>query len=309
MTEISASLVRDLRELTGLGMMECKRALTEAGGDIRKAEELLRIKSGAKANKAAGRIAAEGVIGTFLSADGKLGVLVELNCETDFVARNDAFRGMATDLIKHILSTSEAAAELLTQKFVLNPAHTVKEALMELNARTGENVALPRTEKFALTGPGRVDSYVHHDNKSGAMVELACGSKEQAATEEVKQLAKDLALQVVASNPLAIDRDGVPANLIQEQREIIAKIMENDPANAKKPEQIQTKIAEGMLNKWFAENNLLDQPFAKDPAQGSVADVIRKVASATGGTPIKVNRVTRYVLGETASPEGEAGDE
>ena len=111
----------------------------------------------------------------------------------------------------------------------------------------------------------------------------------------------------MATNPLAIDREGIPANLIEEQRQIIAKLMENDPANAKKPEQIRVKIAEGMLNKWYAENNLLDQPFAKDVAMGTVADVIRKVSTATGGTPIKVNRITRYVLGETASPE--AGEE
>jgi elongation factor Ts len=209
---------------------------------------------------------------------------------------------MAADLVKHVLSTSEAAAELLTQKFVLNPAMSVKEALMDLNARTGENVALPRSDKFAVEGHGRVDSYVHHDNKSGAMVELSCASAEQAATEEVKQLAKDLALQVVASNPLAIDRDGIPAELVEEQRQIIAKQLENDPANAKKPEQIQVKIAEGMLNKWYAENNLLDQPFAKDAAMGTVGDVIRKVSGATGGT-IKVKRITRYVLGESSSPD------
>lgn len=303
MAEITAKVVNEFRQITGLGLMECKKLLQEAEGDLKKATVLAKERGLKNAEKRSGRAAKAGRIEVGFNDDNTAGAIVELNCETDFVARNDAFRAMASDLIKHILSTSEAAAELLAQKYVLNPAQTVKEALMELNARTGENVALPRTDKFALEGPGRVDSYVHHDNKSGAIVALTCGSKEQASTEEVKQLAKDLALQVVASNPLAIDRDGVPANLVEEQRQIIAKIMENDPANAKKPEQIQVKIAEGMLNKWFSENNLVDQPFAKDPAQGTVADVIRKVASATGGTPIKVNRITRYVLGETASPD------
>lgn len=302
MAEITAKIVNEFRQITGLGLMECKKLLQEAEGDIKKATILARERGLKNASGREGRVAKAGRIEVGFNDDNTAGAIVELNCETDFVARNDAFRAMATDLIKQVLTTTEAAAELLGQKFLVNPAQTVKEALMELNARTGENVALPRTEKFTLNGPGRVDSYVHHDNKSGAMVELGCGSKEQAASEEVKQLAKDLALQVVASNPLSIDRDGIPANLIEEQRQIIVKLMENDPANAKKPEQIRAKIAEGMLNKWFAENNLLDQPFAKDTVQGTVADVIRKVASATGGTPIKVNRITRYVLGESASP-------
>jgi len=307
MAEITAQAVNEFRKKTGLGLMECKKLLQEAEGDLKKATILAKERGLKNAEKRSGRAAKAGRIEVGFNDDNTAGAIVELNCETDFVARNDAFRAMASDLIKHLISTSDAAAELLAQKFILNPAQTVKEALMELNARTGENVALPRTEKFQLTSPGRVDSYVHHDNKSGAMVELGCGSKEQAATEEVKQLAKDLALQVVASNPLAIDREGVPANLVEEQRQIIAKLMDNDPANAKKPEQIRLKIAEGMLNKWFSENNLLDQPFAKDTAMGTVADVIRKVSAATGGTPIKVNRITRYVLGETASPE--AGEE
>ncbi|MFM7129944.1 MAG: elongation factor Ts, partial [bacterium] len=186
------------------------------------------------------------------------------------------------------------------------PAVTIKEALMELNARTGENVALARSQSYRLDGPGRLESYVHHDSKSGALVELTCGSKEQAARDEVRQLAKDLALQVVATNPLAITRDAIPASMVEEQKQVIAKLMENNPDNAKKPPQVQEKIAEGMLNKWFAENNLLDQEFTKDPTRGKVSDVIRKVASETGGGAIAVNRVTRYILGESAAPAAEA---
>lgn len=303
MAEITAKVVNEFRQITGLGLMECKKLLQEAEGDLKKATQLAKERGLKNAEKRSGRSAKAGRIEVGFNQDNTAGAIVELNCETDFVARNDAFRAMTTDLIKHVLSTAEAGVELLAQKFVLNPAVTIKDALVDLNARTGENIGLARSEKFAVAGHGRVDSYVHHDCKSGAMVELECGSAEQAGRDEVKQLAKDLALQVVASNPLAVDRDGINPTLAEEQKALIKKLMENNPDNAKKPPQIQEKIAEGMLNKWYAENNLLDQPFAKDPAAGTVSDVIRKVSSATGGQPIKVNRITRYVLGETAGPD------
>lgn len=302
MAEITAKIVNEFRQITGLGLMECKKLLQEAEGDLKKATLLARERGLKNAEKRSERAAKAGRVEVGFNEDNTSGSIVELNCETDFVARNDAFRSMAGDLVKHLLSTSDAGLELLAQKFILNPAVTIKEALMELNARTGENVALARSASFKLDGPGRIESYVHHDSKSGAMVELSCGSAEQAARDEVKQLAKDLALQVVATNPLAVGRDEISPALIEEQKQIIAKQMENNPDNAKKPPQVQEKIAEGMLNKWFAENNLLDQAFAKDPSRGSVADVIRKTSSETGGQPIKVNRIVRYVLGESSGP-------
>ncbi|MFM1801479.1 MAG: hypothetical protein RJA81_831 [Planctomycetota bacterium] len=305
MADITAKIVNEFRQITGLGLMECKKLLQEAEGDIKKATLLARERGLKNAEKRSERAAKAGRIEIGFNEDNTAGAIVELNCETDFVARNDAFRAMAGDLVKHVISTADAGVELLAQKFLLNPAVTIKEALMELNARTGENVSLARSGAFKLEGPGRVESYTHHDAKSGAMVELGCGSSEQAAREEVKQLAKDLALQVVATNPLAVGRDEIPAAMVEEQKQIIAKQMENNPDNAKKPPQVQEKIAEGMLNKWFAENNLLDQAFAKDPSRGSVADVIRKTAAETGGQPIKVNRIIRFVLGESSAPAAE----
>lgn len=305
MADITAKIVNEFRQITGLGLMECKKLLQEAEGDIKKATLLARERGLKNAEKRSERAAKAGRIEIGFNEDNTAGAIVELNCETDFVARNDAFRAMAGDLVKHVISTADAGVELLAQKFLLNPAVTIKEALMELNARTGENVSLARSGAFKLEGPGRVESYIHHDAKSGAMVELGCGSNEQAAREEVKQLAKDLALQVVATNPLAVGRDEIPAAMVEEQKQIIAKQMENNPDNAKKPPQVQEKIAEGMLNKWFGENNLLDQAFAKDPSRGSVADVIRKTAAETGGHPIKVNRIIRFVLGESSAPAAE----
>ncbi|MFM7594013.1 MAG: translation elongation factor Ts [Isosphaeraceae bacterium] len=306
MAEITAKIVNEFRQITGLGLMECKKLLQEAEGDIKKATLLARERGLKNAEKRADRAAKAGRVEVGFNEDNTAGAIVELNCETDFVARNDAFRAMAGDLVSHLISTADAGAELLAQKFIINPAVTIKEALMELNARTGENVALARSQSYKLDGPGRLESYVHHDSKSGALVELTCGSKEQAARDEVRQLAKDLALQVVATNPLAITRDAIPASMVEEQKQVIAKLMENNPDNAKKPPQVQEKIAEGMLNKWFAENNLLDQEFTKDPTRGKVSDVIRKVASETGGGAIAVNRVTRYILGESAAPAAEA---
>lgn len=308
MAEITAKVVNEFRQITGLGLMECKKLLQEAEGDLKKATQLAKERGLKNAEKRSGRAAKAGRIEVGFNENNTAGAIVELNCETDFVARNDAFRAMSSDLIKHVLSTAEAGVELLAQKFILNPAQTLKDALTDLNARTGENIGLARAEKLSVAGHGRVDSYVHHDAKSGALVELECGSAEQAARDEVKQLAKDLALQVVASNPLAVNRESINPELAEEQKALIKKLMENNPDNAKKPAQIQEKIAEGMLNKWYAENNLLDQPFAKDPAAGTVTDVIRKVAAATGGQPIKVNRITRYVLGETAAPDSGSED-
>ncbi len=303
MADITAKVVNEFRQITGLGLMECKKLLQEAEGDLKKATQLAKERGLKNAEKRSGRSAKAGRVEVGFNDDNTVGAIIELNCETDFVARNDAFRGMTADLIKHLISTASDGLDLLTQKFLINPALSIKDALVNLNARTGENIGVARSIKFELSGPGRIDSYVHHDSKSGAMVEVSCGSAQQAACDEVKQLVKDLALQVVATNPLAVSRDQISPEMVEEQKQLIKKLNENNPDNAKKPQQVQEKMAEGQLNKWYAENNLLDQPFAKDPSAGTVADVIRKVSAATGGEPIKVNRAIRFILGETASPD------
>ena len=303
MADITAKVVNEFRQITGLGLMECKKLLQEAEGDLKKATQLAKERGLKNAEKRSGRSAKAGRIEVAFNENNTAGAIVELNCETDFVARNDAFRAMTGDLLKHVIATASAGLDLLAQQFLINPAVTIKDALVDLNARTGENIGLARSDKFELAGPGRIESYVHHDSKSGAMVEVSCGSAEQASRDEVKQLVKDLALQVVATNPLAVSRDQISPEMVEEQKQLIKKLNENNPDNAKKPLQVQEKMAEGQLNKWYAENNLLDQPFAKDPSVGTVADVIRKVSAATGGEPIKVNKAIRYILGETASPD------
>jgi elongation factor Ts len=244
MAEITAALVKELRELTGLGMMECKKALAEANGDLKKAEELLRIKSGAKASKAAGRVAAEGVIGAYLSADARLGALVELNCETDFVAKNDDF-----------LAYAQALAEIVATK---NPADLaalaaypgVEAQRQALVQKIGENITVRRFSQMQTQA--RLAQYVH-SGRIGVLVEY----------EGAEDAGKDVAMHISFSRPAYLTKAEVPADVANREREILA-------ARAKesgKPAEIVAKMVEGGLNKFLAESTLLGQPFIKDDKQ------------------------------------------
>jgi elongation factor Ts len=283
MAEITAKDVNELRKRTGLGLMECKTLLKEAEGDMKRAETLAKERNLTKAAGRADRIARAGRVEAAIGPDGKVGALVELNCETDFVARNDAFRAAVRDLAEQVLKNG--AEGLADQKWLKEPSRTVAEFLNDLNARTGENVALARAVRFEATG--RVDAYVHHDAKSGALVAVD-GNVEP-------QLVKDLALQVVAARPLAARRADLPESLVAEQRRIFALQVPED-----KPEQVRSKIAEGKLNAWYGESVLLDQEFVKDPSK-KVRDVV-----AAAGQGIEVTRIARFVVGESAEVEAEA---
>ncbi len=241
MAEISASLVKELRELTGLGMMECKKALAEAGGDLKKAEELLRIKSGAKASKAAGRVAAEGVIGAWLAPDAKLGALVELNCETDFVAKNEDFLAFARELAEAVARTNPADVQGLAS---FEPR---RQALVQ---KIGENITLRRFAR--LPAQGRLALYVH-GAKIGVLVDI----------DAADDLGKDLAMHIAAFKPRYQAKSDVPAEDIARERDIAA-------ARAKesgKPPEIVAKMVEGAVNKALSEITLLGQPFVKDDKQ------------------------------------------
>jgi elongation factor Ts len=244
MAEISASLVRDLRELTGLGMMECKKALTEAGGDIKKAEELLRIKSGAKASKAAGRIAAEGVVGTFLSSDGKLGALVELNCETDFVAKNPDFLALAADLAALVAAQDPKDTAALS---ALQGIEARRQALVQ---KIGENISIRRFERIAAQG--RLAQYVH-GGRIGVLVDY----------EGAEDAGKDVAMHISFAKPGYMTRAEVPADVVERERGILAA----RAADSGKPAEIVAKMVEGGLNKYLGELTLLGQPFIKDDKQ------------------------------------------
>lgn len=244
MAEITARLVKELRELTGLGMMECKKALTEAGGDLRKAEELLRIKSGAKAGKAASRIAAEGVIGAYLSPNAKSGALVELNCETDFVAKNGDFLAFAGTLAE--LAAAKQPVEVAAL-IALPGIEVQRQALVQ---KIGENITIRRFSQMRTQS--RLAQYVH-GGRIGVMVEY----------DGADDAGKDVAMHISFSRPLYLSKSEVPADIVERERGILA-------ARAKesgKPAEIVAKMVEGGLNKFLSDNTLLGQPFVKDDKQ------------------------------------------
>jgi elongation factor Ts len=272
MAEITAGMVKELRELTGLGMMECKKALEEAGGDMKKAEELLRIKSGAKASKAAGRIAAEGVIGLFVAADAKSAAMVEVNCETDFVAKNDEFRSFANGVAKLVAEKNPAdVAALGALDFGGKTIESTREGLVQ---KIGENMSIRRF--LRLQAADKVAAYVH-GVKIGVLVDYAGD----------EQLGKDIAMHIAALKPVAIAKDQVRADLIERERTIAAA----RAAESGKPANIVEKMVEGAVSKYLAEVTLLGQPFVKGDGKQSVEQLLK----ASGA---KVNSFTMFIVGE-----------
>jgi elongation factor Ts len=271
MAEISAGLVKELRELTGLGMMECKKALAEAGGDLRKAEELLRIKSGAKASKAASRVAAEGVIGAWLSADGKVGALVELNSETDFVAKNEDFVAFSQTLAEIVATRNpKDLAELASLQL---PGGSIESRRQQLVQKIGENISIRRFRR--MQAADGLALYMH-GTKIGVLVDFA-------GTQEV---GKDLAMHIAFAKPRHMARSEVPEELVLQER----KIHEARARESGKPAEIVAKMVEGALNKFLGEITLLGQPFVKDDKQ-----TVEKMLAARKA---RVNAYAFFVVGE-----------
>lgn len=276
MADVSASKVMELRGRTGLGMMECKKALLETGGDMAKAEDLLRIKSGAKASKAADRVAAEGVIGSMIAADGKTGALLELNCETDFVARSADFVAFAKRLAQLVVESSPAdVAALLSLPLDGGTVESARQALVQ---KLGENISIRRFSRLAT--PARLAQYLH-GGRIGVMVAIEGGDE---------QTGKDVAMHIAASvanvRPVCVSRDQVPADLIDKERAIYSA----QAAESGKPADIVAKMVEGRINKYLAEVTLLGQPFAKDNEKS-----VEKYLKSKGAT---VREFTLYVVGE-----------
>ena len=246
MAEITAARVKELRELTGLGMMECKKALEEAGGDIRKAEELLRIKSGAKASKAASRVAADGAIGTYLSPDAKVGALVEVNSETDFVAKNPDFTAFIQGIAK--LVAEENPADIAALSNLKIGGETVESTRQKLVQKINENIAVRRFAR--LKTDAKLVQYVHPGAKIAVIVDLAGD----------EAVAKDVAMHIAFAKPKYMTKDQYPADELARER----KILEARAAESGKPPEIVAKMVEGGINKFLAENTLLGQPFVKD---------------------------------------------
>jgi len=276
MAEITASMVKELREATGLGMMECKKALVETNGDAKAAEELLRIKSGAKASKAATRVTAEGVIGAFLSADGKTGAVAEINCETDFVAKNDDFVAFAKNVAQTVAQAAPADGDALLAAALVNGAGSVEEVRKALVMKLGENITMRRFERYATTG--KLATYLH-GSKIGVMVDYMGGDE---------TLGKDLAMHIAASKPKSIDASGVnPEDIATERRIAIEKAKESG-----KPEAMLEKIAEGTVQKFLKEVTLLGQVFVKAEDGKQTIEQLLKSKGAT------VTAFKMFVVGE-----------
>ncbi len=275
MAEITAGMVKELREMTGLGMMDCKRALVETNGDFKAAEELLRIKSGAKASKASSRVAAEGVVVTFIAADGKTGAMVEVNCETDFVAKNEDLIAFAKNLALTVERTNLADVDaLLATK--LDSGEVVEEVRKGMIMKLGENINVRRFERFNTAG--KLTCYLH-GSKIGVMVDMAGGDD---------TLAKDLAMHIAAGKPKSIDASGVSVEEIATERRIaIEKAKE-----ANKPEAMLEKIAEGSVQKFLKDVTLLGQVFVKAADGKQTVEQLLKANNAT------VNAFKMYVVGE-----------
>ncbi len=273
MSNITAKMVAELREITSLGMMECKKALVEANGDMKKAEELLRIKSGAKAGKLAGRTAAEGVVSVYISADGKSGCLVEVNSETDFVAKDQSFTDYANSVgkavVEHNVTTLSDLANAKTDN-----GKTIEETRKDLIAKLGENISVRRFEKFHTNGT--LATYLH-GSKIGVIVDIDGDNVE---------LGRDIAMHIAASKPVCISREQVPADKIEAERHIYSE----QAASSGKPAEIVAKMVEGRINKFLAEITLLGQQFVKNPDL-----TVEKLLASKNA---KVNAFALYIVGD-----------
>ena len=278
MAEISASLVKELREETGVGMMECKRALVEANGDKAAAIKLLRESGMAIAAKKASRTAKQGIIAAEIGADAQSGLMIEINCETDFVSKNDQFKNFVADLIP--------AARGIADNTLAEVAKAKVDARI---AEIGENIIARRNISYRVQGTGAVAAYVHLGGKLGVMVEVGCKNAASVQNPAVKEMLADLTLHITAVNPACITRDQVPAETIQAEKEIYAKQVEGKPAN------IIEKIVAGKLEKFYGQICLVEQPFVKDQDK-TVAAVLAEAGKAAGDE-FTIRRFVRWQLG------------
>lgn len=296
MAEISAQLVKQLREKTGAGMMECKSALVEAKGDLGEAEVVLRKRGLASAAKKAARSTRQGLIGVQISADGKAGVLIEVNCESDFVARTEEFQQMVANLGKQVLADPPASvAALKASLYAADPSFTVEALLKAKIAKVGENMNIARFARHAAAGV--LGSYVHPGSQLAVLVDLQSGQPETAARDGFKEVLHDIAMQVAAADPKFLRREDVTAEFLAREREI-----QRARALAEgKPEKIVNKVIEGRMSKFYEEVCLLDQPFIKDNAISITQYVAARARDL--GDKLTVAGFLRFKVGEIAAAE------
>jgi len=280
MAEFTAGDVAKLREMTGVGMMECKKAMVEANGNLEVAVEILRKKGKAGADTKSQKEAREGLIVAHVAAGGKLGVLAEINCQTDFVARNEDFKAFADEIAR---------------AYAANPNADLEGKRTEMVAKMGENIRLARNSRLEVSGAGQVAAYIHTGAKVGVLVEVGCGKDETTNKDEFKQLVKDITLQIAAAHPGAVSREDVPKAMIDKEDEI----NRNSDRLKGKPSQAMEKILQGMRDKFFQTYCLVDQGFVKDPEKtvgAYVGEVSKKV-----GDEIKIRRFLRFQVGEAVA--------
>ncbi len=289
---VTASMVKELREMTGAGMMDCKKALAETNGDMDKAVEYLREKGLAKAAKKAGRIAAEGICATNVSADGKVASIVEVNSETDFVAKNEKFRSFVDAVAAQAAATDAANIDaFLAETWSLDASKTVAEELASQIAVIGENMNIRRFEKFVAAN-GFVESYIHANGKIAILVEM----ESSVYTDAVRECAKNVAMQIAAMSPKYVCQSEVGADYIEHEKEILKAQIMNDPKESQKPEKVIAGMINGRINKQLKEICLVDQVYVKD-GELTIQKYIDSVAKAEGVT-LAVKRFVRFETGE-----------
>ena len=279
MAEINAALVAKLRGMTGAGMMECKKALGEAKGDLNVAVDVLRKAGTVTAGKISAREAREGVIAQYIAPGGRVGVLVEVNCQTDFVARNDMFRAFTDEVAKRLAADPKANLE------------PEREAAV---AKIRENIKIPRQARMEVAGNGMVAAYIHTGAKVGVLVDVGAGKEATVANDEFKQLVKDITLQIAAGNPYAVSREQVPAEVLAKEKEIAAEQFKN------KPPQAIAKIVEGKLEKFYQTYCLVDQGFVKQNSEISVKEHVAAIAKQLGDE-ITIRCFVRFQIGEAVT--------
>lgn len=290
----TAQDVKALREKTGVGMMECKKALTEANGDMDKAIDFLRERGLAAAQKKAARIAAEGVVLSYADAEAKKGVVIEVNSETDFVAKNEKFVNFVTDCAKTVIATGVTTVEELCEAEYMGTGRTVTETLNDLILSIGENMKIRRFEVM----DGVVATYVHGGGSVGVMIGFDVADDTKAADPAFADMGKNIAMQIAAMNPAYLDEASVPAEVVEHEKSILAAQMKEDPKMASKPEAVLVKIAAGKMGKYYKENCLVEQEFVRsDLFQGSVKGYIDDTAKKLG-TEIKATGFIRMTRGE-----------
>ena len=292
MAEITVALIKQLRDKTSAGMMDCKAALKETDGDLEAAETALRKKNLADATKKSGRDANEGVIASRVATDGKSGVMIEVNCETDFVAKNDNFREFVEQILDHVEKSPEGAAldAILAENFVGDESQTLDLFVKDKAGQLGENMGLTRWVKLSAAGEGSVSTYIHMQGKSGVLIEVGAGKADSASNEKFLTLVKDLTLHIAAASPICITREEVPESLIETEKDIFRDQMKDKPAD-----KIEM-IIKGKMNKFYGTHALLEQAFVKD-----TDTTIKKLVESVGKEivdELTIARFERFAVGE-----------